>query len=85
MKKLFTLLAVCLAFAAIGHAQTDGTFIFDAAPMSFRDSNGELPLYWEQLFASLGVPVPEGLPGTNPQDMLGCGKFAYIYNLDVNK
>ena len=28
MKKLFTLLAVCLAFAAIGHAQTDGTFIF---------------------------------------------------------
>ena len=53
--------------------------------MSFRDSKGELPLYWEQLFASLGVPVPEGLPGTNPQDMLGCGKFAYIYNLDATK
>lgn len=75
----------CSELVRDSYLGADGSFIFDAAPMSFRDSKGELPLYWEQLFASLGVPVPEGLPGTNPQDMLGCGKFAYIYNLDATK
>ncbi len=50
MKKLFTLLAVCLAFNAIGHAQTDGTFIFtdeqgnpvgDGAEITVRGINNE--------------------------------------------
>lgn len=47
----------------------DGTYVFDAAPMNFKGPDGEFPVYWQQLFALLGSPIPQDLPGTNPQDM----------------
>ena len=43
--------------------------IFTARPMNFRDSDGNLPKFWSDLFAKLGEPIPEGLPGTNPNDL----------------
>ena len=51
------------------YSTADGVFVFDDAPMNFKDSNGEFPLYWQQLFEKLGSPIPQDLPGTNPQDM----------------
>ena len=47
----------------------DGTPLFHSAPMNFRNADGEMPRYWEQLFARIGQPVPQGVPGTNPQAM----------------
>ena len=47
----------------------DGSPVFSAYPMNFRDADGEMPAFWTELFASLGEPVPEGMPGTNPSDM----------------
>lgn len=47
----------------------DGTPLFPARPMNFRAADGMLPAFWQQLFDSLGEPVPEGIPGTNPNDM----------------
>jgi len=47
----------------------DGEYLFDEAPMNFLDADGNLPAYWDKLFTSMGVPVPQGIPGTNPQDM----------------
>lgn len=47
----------------------DGSRLFDSAPMNFKDAEGNMPLYWEQLFARLGTCVPQGIPGTNPQAM----------------
>ena len=46
-----------------------GNKIFEAKPMNFRDKEGNMPEFWEALYRDLGVPVPEGLPGTNPNDM----------------
>ena len=37
--------------------------------MNFKNAEGEFPLYWEQLFALLDQPIPQGIPGTNPQGM----------------
>ena len=37
--------------------------------MNFKNAEGEFPLYWEQLFALLGQPIPQDIPGTNPQAM----------------
>ncbi len=48
---------------------TDGEYVFDTVPMNFKDADGEFPLYWRQLFERLQAPIPQGLPGTNPQDM----------------
>lgn len=47
----------------------DGTPLFTARPMNFRAADGSMPHFWSELFARLGEPVPEGVPGTNPNDM----------------
>lgn len=47
----------------------DGTPLFTARPMNFRAADGSMPAFWTELFARLGEPVPEGVPGTNPNDM----------------
>ena len=47
----------------------DGTPVFQSKPMSFRDSEGNIPQFWIDLFKSLGEEIPEGVAGTNPNDM----------------
>ena len=43
--------------------------LFESKPMNWRDADGKLPEYWLKHFKKLGMPVPEGVPGTNPTDM----------------
>ena len=43
--------------------------LFPSAPMNWRDKEGKLPEYWENHFKELGIPVPEGVLGTNPTDL----------------
>lgn len=51
------------------YLKDDGTPLFAAQPMNFRDADGNMPAFWEELFGKLGEPVPEGVPGTNPNDL----------------
>ena len=37
--------------------------------MNFLDPDGQMPAFWVQSFERQGMPVPQGVPGTNPQDM----------------
>ena len=46
-----------------------GEPVFDSQPMNFLAPDGTMPPYWEQLFSKLGMDVPKGVPGTNPQRM----------------
>lgn len=48
---------------------TEDGFIFSEAPMNFKDAEGKMPVYWEQLFSALGMEVPQGVNGTNPMQM----------------
>ena len=43
--------------------------LFKAAPMNWRDADGNLPRYWVKHFKKLKMPVPEGVMGTNPTDL----------------
>ena len=47
----------------------DGRHIFPARPMNFRAADGSMPRFWTELFGRLGEEIPEGVPGTNPNDM----------------
>lgn len=47
----------------------DGTHLFNAKPMNFRDKEGNMPLFWIELFEKSGESIPEGVYGTNPNDM----------------
>lgn len=46
-----------------------GNRLFPYLPMNFLSPDGTLPVYWQHHFDSLGVAVPQGKPGTNPNDM----------------
>ena len=46
-----------------------GERIFTARPMNFRAADGTMPAYWTALFEESGEEIPEGEPGTNPNDM----------------
>ncbi len=48
---------------------SEGNRLFQARPMNFRNAEGDIPVYWEELFKKLGTDVPQGIPGTSPQDM----------------
>ncbi len=47
----------------------DGSPLFTAGPMNFRDADGHLPEFWKTLFEKTGETIPEGIPGTNPNDL----------------
>ena len=47
----------------------NGNRLFPSKPMNFFASDGSLPAYWQHHFDSLGVAVPQDMPGTNPNDM----------------
>ena len=47
----------------------DGAPLFEAKPMNWRDKEGRMPQYWTAHFERLGMPIPEGVPGTNPAEM----------------
>ena len=47
----------------------DNTPLFDTVPMTFRDSNGEIPQFWLNHYNQLGLTVPEGMPGSNPAEL----------------
>lgn len=56
-----------------------GERIFQASPMNFRNADGEMPDFWEKLYRNLGMDVPEGLPGTNPQDISKDSRLVEVY------
>lgn len=47
----------------------DGNRIFNSQPMNFRSPDGSMPEFWIELFEKLKMKVPEGVSGTNPNDL----------------
>ena len=47
----------------------DGSHLFSAQPMNFKSPDGTMPAYWVEWFTPLGVPIPQGEPGTNPNGL----------------
>ncbi len=43
--------------------------IFSEYSMDFNNRDGEMPIYWTQLFGILGSDVPQGVSGTTPAQM----------------
>ena len=51
------------------YRRENGDRIFHDKPMNFRAKDGTMPEFWIELFDRLGEEIPEGQPGTNPNDM----------------
>lgn len=61
----------------------DGKHIFDAAPMNFKNADGEFPAFWVRTFAKIGAEIPQDKLGTNPQTMHGSDAIEYITDIEV--
>lgn len=59
----------CSELVQMCYLDADGKRVFESEPMNFKAPDGSMPPYWEKLFEELGMEVPQGLPGTNPQKM----------------
>jgi len=59
----------CSELVRESYRNADGGYLFESKPMNFKNAEGEFPIYWQQLFALIGQPIPQDEPGTNPQDM----------------
>ncbi len=59
----------CSELVQLSYLDKAGQPIFPSRPMNFRAPDGSLPEFWEQLFRQQGQPVPQGVPGTNPNDL----------------
>ena len=57
----------------------DGGHVFPTVEMNFNGPDWEISPYWTELFAKMGKPVPQGLPGTNPNDLSKSDKLKRIY------
>lgn len=59
----------CSELVQLSYLDKDGKPVFQSEPMNWKSPDGTMPPYWEWLFGQLGMDVPQGLPGTNPQRM----------------
>lgn len=68
----------CSELVQRSYLDADGKPVFESEPMNFKAKDGTMPQYWEWLFGKLGMEIPQGLPGTNPQRMseAACLSFA---------
>ncbi len=48
---------------------TAGSPLFSPIPMTFKGPDGEILPYWIKHYEAMGLSVPEGAPGTNPNDL----------------
>ena len=57
----------------------NGAHVFSSNPMNFRAKDGTMPLYWVQLFGGKEENVPEGIEGTNPNDLSKDFRLMEVY------
>lgn len=59
----------CSELVEQSYKDLNGCPVFPTVAMNFKDSEGNFPQFWIDLFSQLKMEVPQGVPGTNPQDI----------------
>ena len=67
----------CSELVQESYQDKDGNLIFEAAPMNFLDSDGNLPDFWKNVFDGK-TAVPQGVPGSNPNMLAASPKLIDI-------
>jgi predicted transcriptional regulator len=53
--------------------------VFELEPMTFKNpATGEFHAIWVEHYAALGMAIPEGLPGCNPNGLSASGHLQYV-------
>ena len=66
---------VYLAFAADS--------VFTLEPMTFKDpENGNFPSVWKEYYQKMGLDIPEGLPGCNPNGLAASSRLERLGQIE---
>lgn len=68
----------CSELVQLSYLDAKGQQVFESSPMNFCAPDGTMPPYWRWLFGKLGMEVPQGAPGTNPQEMYESKNLEYV-------
>ncbi len=72
----------CTELVYDAYVDADGTHRFEETPMNFKNKEGEMPAYWTWLFGQLGEPIPQGVRGTNPQQMHASQQLVHVLYIE---
>lgn len=69
----------CSELVMLSYQNKKGVPIFTPIPMSFHDNSGHITPYWEDFYSRRNLDVPEGQPGSNPNELSRrkCVKLKY--------
>lgn len=59
----------CSELVWLSYLDEKGAAIFGTVPMNFAGPDGKIPDFWLDLFEEMGLQVPQGEPGTNPNQI----------------
>lgn len=63
-----------------------GAALFQLEPMTFKDpKTGETDSYWAEFYSKLGMEVPEGEPGCNPNGLAASEYLKKVGDLELNQ
>lgn len=54
---------------------------FEPQPLRFHDATHDISAYWQAYYDQLGVAVPVGLPGSNPEAMAKSSQLTFLGSL----
>lgn len=63
-------LIYCSELVLLSFVDRHGRHLLPPVPMTFRDTTGHITTYWRHHYSLHGIDVPEGLPGSNPSELL---------------
>ena len=59
----------CSELVQLSYVDATGETVFPTIAMTFCDGPGHIADYWQEHYRRAGLSVPEGAPGTNPNDL----------------
>lgn len=59
----------CSELVQACYLDPSGNPLFDSQPMNWLAPDGTTPPYWKRHFEEQGMDIPQGVPGTNPQEI----------------
>lgn len=71
----------CSELITEAYLDMDGKPIFSLHSMNFRDVNGDMPQFWIDWYQQLHAPIPEGVLGSNPNNMFKSSKLNMVCKL----
>lgn len=72
----------CSELIQIAFIQNDGTPLFEATPLTFKDKNtGEISPFWIAYYEKYDEPIPEGEPGSSPAKLSKSEALEIVYKI----